>query len=45
MWRRFAARKMSEDVQVFEYALKNGMGAVELRLGDEQYQSLTRAAS
>jgi hypothetical protein len=40
MWRRFAARRMSEDVQVFEFAVKNGSGAVELRLGDEEYAKL-----
>lgn len=40
MWRRFAARKMSEDVQVFEFAIQNGNGAVELRLGDEQLAAL-----
>jgi hypothetical protein len=26
MWRRFAARKMSEDVQVFEFAIEHGRG-------------------
>ena len=40
MWRRFAARKMSEDVQVFEYAIQSGIGAVELRLGDEEMSKL-----
>lgn len=40
MWRRFAARRMSEDVQVFEYAIAHGSGAVELRLGEEQYAAL-----
>jgi len=40
MWRRFAARKMSEDVQVFEFAIAHGSGAVELRLGGEQYAAL-----
>lgn len=40
MWRRFAPRRMSEDVQVFEFAIQNGSGAVELRLGDEQMAAL-----
>lgn len=40
MWRRFAPRRMSEDMQVFEYAIQNGSGVVELRLGDEQYALL-----
>lgn len=40
MWRRFAPRRMSEDVQMFEYALERGSGAVELRLGDEQIAAL-----
>jgi hypothetical protein len=42
MWRPFAARRISEDVQVFEYAIEQGSGAVELRLGDEQYAALQR---
>lgn len=42
MWRRFAARRMSEDVASFEYGIEHGSGAVELRLGDEQYASLKR---
>lgn len=40
MWRRFAVRKMSEDVRVFEFAIENGSGAVELRLGDEEMSKL-----
>jgi hypothetical protein len=40
MWRRFAARKMTEDIQAFEYAIGHGTGAVELRLGDEQLTAL-----
>lgn len=40
IWRRFASRRMSEDVQVFEFALARGSGAVELRLGDEQMVAL-----
>jgi hypothetical protein len=42
MWRRFAARKMLEDVQAFERGIQNGSGAVELRLGDEQYAALQK---
>jgi hypothetical protein len=33
-------RRMSEDVQVFDFAIQNGSGAVELRLGDEEYANL-----
>jgi hypothetical protein len=42
MFRRFAARHMTEDVSAFEYAIQHGSGAVELRLGEEQYASLTQ---
>jgi hypothetical protein len=45
MWRRFAVRRMSEDVQVFEFAIQNGSGAVELRLGDEQLAALKQQRS
>ena len=38
--RRFGARRMSEDVAAFEFALTHGRGLVELRLGDEQYAKL-----
>lgn len=40
MWRRFAARRMAEDVAIFEYAIQHGTGAVELRLADEQMAAL-----
>jgi hypothetical protein len=42
MWRRFAARRMLEDVQVFELAIQNGCGAAELRLGDEEMSKLQK---
>ena len=42
MWRSFAARRMTEDVASFEYGIEQGSGAVELRLGDEQFAALKR---
>jgi hypothetical protein len=40
MFRRFAARRMAEDVAAFDYGIQHGSGAVELRLGDEQLAAL-----
>jgi len=42
MFRRYAARRMTEDVSAFEYGIQRGSGAVELRLGEEQYALLTQ---
>lgn len=40
LFRRFATRRLSEDVQAFEFGLRSGTGALELRLGDEQLAAL-----
>ena|SRR6185437_16097936 len=40
LYRRFGARRLSEDVAAFEFGLLHGRGLVELRLGGEQYATL-----
>lgn len=45
IFRRFAIRQTSEDIAAFECAIQNGRGAVELRLGEEQYAALMQSPS
>lgn len=42
MFCRFGTRRMAEDVAAFEDAIPHGTGAVELRLGVEQYAALRK---
>jgi hypothetical protein len=39
---RTATKMMSEDRQAFEHGIRNGLGAVNLTLTDEQYRKLLR---
>lgn len=40
LYRRFGADRLPEDVQAFEFALRQGHGIVVLHLGDEQFRVL-----